>query len=1062
MDLIEKTQKWSEKNPNSLPQWMTPEEELRRDEIGRDFYETDPPVGPVRNIAEFEKMEGILVRYPFGISTEIIAEMSEDAIVTTIVSGQSQENTVISQYQSAGVNLDNCNFIHAPSDSYWTRDYGPWYVVNGSNEVSIVNFEYNRPRPNDNDIPIEIAEFLDIPLYGMDLVTAGGNYMTDGMGIASSSDLVWSENSETPEQISQMVEDYLGIHTYHVIPDPNNTYIDHIDCWGKFLDVDKVMIREVASSHAQYDEIEATADYYANQLSSYGTPFEVYRVYTHQDQPYTNSLILNDKVLIPITGSSYDDDAIASYQEAMPGYEVLGFTGSWESTDALHCRAKGIADREMLYISHIPVSPNVSADTDYNITADFIPYSGAALSSNPQVHYKINGGSFNTIAMNYESGNSYNAVIPGQTLGTEVAYYISATDVNGNSSNHPFIGEPDPHIFSVGGPSINIDVEEINCSALVGNTTTSQFEISNTGNESLEFDISYSSTGRIDYSYSVPNSPSASSWNYNTYTESGWTNVTVSDEGLIGGISVSYTWSTDNYSYEGSFHIQSPSGTQIPIASGQNNGTYTINKDAFNDEQMNGTWKIWIEDSYGDGGHQATNITLTITTLSAEEMWLTVNPISGSINPFESETINVTCDGTEIPEGVYNGTVNITSNDWNNQSITIPVVFTVNEETPTTIEIPLSTGWNWFSVNIENDDMTLNTVLATVGANAEMIKNQNSFSMYYDGFGWYSGNGLDEIDVTSMFMIKTNANSDISFDGYPVDYLNSPIQLTIEWNWISYLPQVSNGINEALYSIQPLGEFIKNQSSFANYYEEFGWYSGNGLNTMEPGDGYMLKMTSSTYLVYGSPPLTKADIEEISELNWSVNPHQYEHNMAITAELAEGNQLAVFVVDEVRGVTEATYFPLTDSYTANLMVYGNDGEDLTFRVYNTETKTELDVLDHLIFEKDGIVGNDIEPVLFKGATELIPTEFGLSQNYPNPFNPSTVIGFSLPMIESRHAVVLQVYNLTGQLVETLVDAQMDAGYHSVTWNADNFSSGVYIAKLITGSFQSTQKLLLLK
>ncbi|MBC8214887.1 MAG: agmatine deiminase family protein [Candidatus Marinimicrobia bacterium] len=1062
LNLTERTQQWSEKNPTSLPQWMTPEEELKKDEIGRDFVETDPPIGPVRNIAEFEKMEGVLVRYPFGISTSIIAEMSENAIVTTIVTGQSQENTVTSQYQSAGVNLNNCNFLYAPSDSYWTRDYGPWYVVNGNDEVSIVNFVYNRPRPNDNDIPIEVADFLDVPLYGMDLTTAGGNYMTDGMGIASSSDLIWSENSDSPEQINQMVEDYLGVHTYHVIPDPNNTYIDHIDCWGKFLDVDKVMIREVASNHAQYDEIEATADYYANQLSSYGTPFEVYRVYTPQDQPYTNSLILNDKVIVPITGSSYDDDAIASYQEAMPGYEVLGFTGSWESTDALHCRAKGIADRDMLHISHIPVFPNVSPDTDYTITAEFIPYSGAELLGSPQLHYKINNGNFTTISMNYESNDTYLALIPGQPLGTEVAYYITASDVNGNSSNHPFIGEPDPHTFSVGGASINIDVTEINSSALIGNITTNQFEISNIGNELLEFDISYSATGRQDYSYSVPNSPSSSSWNSNTFSEVGWTNVSVPDAGLIGNVSISYTWDTDSWAYEGAFYIKSPSGTQIPIASGQNDGTYTINKDAFNDEQMNGSWQIWIEDSYGDGGHQATNITLTITTLSAEEMWMTVEPISGAITPGGNETISVTCDASEILEGVYNGVINVTSNDWNNQNITIPVNFTVNEETPTNLSIALEEGWNWFSINLENNEMSLNYVLENIGASGEMIKNQNSFSMYYDGFGWYSGNGLDEIDVESMFMIKTVADCNISFDGYPVDYLNTPIPLTIEWNWISYLPQIQNGINEALESIQSYGVFIKNQSSFANYYEEFGWYSGNGLDYMTPADGYMLQMALGTELVYTIPSYIAKieDTEETKELHWSVNPHQFEYNMAITVELDKSTQLAVFVDDEVRGVTESTYFPLTDSYTANLMAYGNDGEELSFRVYQSETDTEIEVLDNITFEINGIVGNDIEPILLKLLTT--PEEYSLLQNYPNPFNPSTTISYTIPLEEANCNASLQIFNINGQLVETLVDGNVDAGYHSVVWNADNFASGVYLVKFIANGFTQTQKMLLMK
>ena len=193
-DLERMTRTWFEANPYSLPHWLTPEEQGRLDEVGRDFYETDPPPGVVRNIAEFERMEGVLIRYPFGITTTLIAEMSQDITVTTIVTGPSQENTVRNTYDSAGVNLDNCNFIHAPSNSYWTRDYGPWYVMYGTAQVGIVNFPYNRPRPDDNDIPIRVSEHLGIELFGMNLIHTGGNWMCDGMGIASSSELVWEEN----------------------------------------------------------------------------------------------------------------------------------------------------------------------------------------------------------------------------------------------------------------------------------------------------------------------------------------------------------------------------------------------------------------------------------------------------------------------------------------------------------------------------------------------------------------------------------------------------------------------------------------------------------------------------------------------------------------------------------------------------------------------------------------------------------------------------------------------------------------------------------------------------
>ncbi|MCU0610788.1 MAG: agmatine deiminase family protein [Candidatus Eisenbacteria bacterium] len=458
-DLERRTREWMEANPHSLPHWMTPEERTRKDEIGRDFVPTSPPSGPVRNIAEFEHMEGVLIRYPFGISTSIIREMAEDVMVTTIVTGSSQENTVRNTYAAAGVNLNHCNFLYHATDSYWSRDYGPWFITNGSTQVCIVDFPYNRPRPNDDDIPVAMANFMDIPWYGMQLTHTGGNYMTDGMGISASTTLVWSENSGlTHQQIADRVEDYLGVSTYHVVEDPNNTYIDHIDCWGKFLDVDKILIRSVTSTPPQYDEIEATVDYFEAQTSAYGTPFEIYRVYTTtSNQPYTNSLILNNKVLVPITGSSWDDDAIASYQAAMPGYEVLGFTGSWESTDALHCRAMGIADRGMLHIHHLPLVGTVRVNDRYEIQATIQACSGqSVIADSVALLYRVDGGPYSRLAMTNTSGTTWVADIPAQMPGTQIGYYIHAADQSGRRASHPYIGAPDPHVFLVGGLSAPI------------------------------------------------------------------------------------------------------------------------------------------------------------------------------------------------------------------------------------------------------------------------------------------------------------------------------------------------------------------------------------------------------------------------------------------------------------------------------------------------------------------------------------------------------------------------------------------------------------------------------
>jgi agmatine deiminase len=445
---------------HEIPVWkkmryLSEEEMLLPHDNLKSFFPTDPPSHPVRMVAEYEHMQSVLVRYPFGIPVSLIAEMSQHCGVTTIVSNQSQQNTVTNIYQGSGVNMDNIDFIQAPSDSYWTRDYGPWFVIDGSGDFGVCNFPYNRPRPNDDDIPIAVANHLGIDLYGMPLEHTGGNWMCSGNSQASSTDLVWYENlSMTHQEIQDMVDDYLGVSTYHVLPDPLGDYIKHIDCWGKYLGVNKVLIGSVPVSDPRYSDFEYVADYYANTTSDWGMPYEVYRVYTpgnYPYTPYTNSLILNKKVFVPITGSSHDAAALAVYEEAMPGYEVIGVMhNTWENTDALHCRTKGIADLGMLQIRHMPLHGNVQLQDEYAILANITPYSGASLYADSIfLYYKTDGGNYQAVLMNLQIGNLYRGLIPYQDEGTLVNYYIHAADQSGRSANHPYIGGPDPHEFTV-------------------------------------------------------------------------------------------------------------------------------------------------------------------------------------------------------------------------------------------------------------------------------------------------------------------------------------------------------------------------------------------------------------------------------------------------------------------------------------------------------------------------------------------------------------------------------------------------------------------------------------
>jgi hypothetical protein len=112
-----------------------------------------------------------------------------------------------------------------------------------------------------------------------------------------------------------------------------------------------------------------------------------------------------------------------------------------------------------------------------------------------------------------------------------------------------------------------------------------------------------------------------------------------------------------------------------------------------------------------------------------------------------------------------------------------------------------------------------------------------------------------------------------------------------------------------------------------------------------------------------------------------------------------------------------------------------------------------------------IVGTDCVIILggrqeVDGAPEDGETpDVALIGNYPNPFNPVTEISFNLP---NAMYVQLEIYNIMGQKVATVVDGFLEAGQHTVQWDASSFSSGVYFYRLTAGDLIETKKMMLLK
>jgi hypothetical protein len=89
----------------------------------------------------------------------------------------------------------------------------------------------------------------------------------------------------------------------------------------------------------------------------------------------------------------------------------------------------------------------------------------------------------------------------------------------------------------------------------------------------------------------------------------------------------------------------------------------------------------------------------------------------------------------------------------------------------------------------------------------------------------------------------------------------------------------------------------------------------------------------------------------------------------------------------------------------------------------------------------------------------MPQVFSLSQNYPNPFNATTVIRYALP--QPAH-VKIEIFDILGRRVETIIDQRQPAGYHHIIWNGDRRSVGIYLYKIQAGDYSQTRKMILLK
>ena len=498
------------------PHQITPEEKAYIERIGNyprmtRGITTPPEYSELRAAAEWEEIEALTISwvtesytYRCILKQIATAAISECKVIIFTDDYWNVYDYLTSNTCGNAISLDNIDIVEEPVNSIWIRDYGANTVYGSWNDDRIlVDWIYNRPRYDDDVIPDALGEHLTIDVYSTtaepyDLMNTGGNYMSDGFGMAFESELITEENDGSSEwwttfpdhtvpEIESIMEEFMGIHTLVQMETLPYDGIHHIDMHMKLLDESTLLVSEYPDGVADGPQINANLEYVlSNYTTKWGTPFEVIRIpsppmqngnYPDANgwyQTYSNAVFVNNKVILPTYYTEYDTTAIRIWEEALPGYEIVGIDCDSGQNDiislsgAIHCITHSVGVEDPLMISHLPLEDTNNNTSPYTVEGYISHRSGIASAT---VHYALSpeGPWSDVVMVDSGNGEDFTADIPAQTSGSTIYYYISAIANTGKTGARPMPAPSGWWKFNVSGGIGVADLEIGNFSPIFPN-----------------------------------------------------------------------------------------------------------------------------------------------------------------------------------------------------------------------------------------------------------------------------------------------------------------------------------------------------------------------------------------------------------------------------------------------------------------------------------------------------------------------------------------------------------------------------------------------------------------
>ena len=442
---------------------------------------TSPPPTSVRTMAEWEELQTLMVSWKSytPILTEIVRSARAECKVVICCSSQSTITTAKNTLTAAGVDItSNVEFALLNTNSVWIRDYGPTAIyANDVDSLLLVDWIYNRNRPADDTLSKRYGQLAGIPVYATtvapyDLVNTGGNFMSDGLGTAFASKLIFRNNDQiqngegstiddtfgvtdhTESSIDQVMAEFMGIDRYIKMEELPFDGIHHIDMHMKLLDEETLLVGQYPPNTSDGPQLESNLLYVLNNFkTSFGTNFKLVRVpmpsFNNAFPPYAsnpglyptyaNAVFVNKSVIIPQYSHVLDLAARDTFQKYLPGYDVvqINCNDMIGAGGAIHCITKEIGVSDPLRIVHpsIRYADNTDLET-YRVRALVQHRSGI---TGATLFWTTDlSGSWNELALTPDTTPNYwTALIPQQSEGATVHYYIQASSVSGKTAVRP-------------------------------------------------------------------------------------------------------------------------------------------------------------------------------------------------------------------------------------------------------------------------------------------------------------------------------------------------------------------------------------------------------------------------------------------------------------------------------------------------------------------------------------------------------------------------------------------------------------------------------------------------